>query len=420
MKDFTLWFVMAGIILVLLFIQHFFVGADRDAIRREHKKIHDKVQTFEKGVYAKRNQIPTQGDMESGGEYLDALGKEGTQSTRLWRHYTTGLNASIEEGQVVYPPDYAGTDARPGRPVEPQLYAAFLLSMYLNVLADTENELARNMTPAWREMAADSMYALNPGFSPEEAANLAAQEAPGIAAVVARIYRARDLIPVGQDEPFGTTLRLDDAFQRKRLLEWRKFLVQRDILQRVVVNASAEYDRKFIVLERQDPDEPMNLNVMPKTEVGMGKGWYFIERIESIQVEQLRVGNATMAENARDAGAMPKTIAYQDVFRVTIELVAHTSVVDDFMRRILDTTSIYYVPVGVRIQRIDDGQSMAGYRLPHGTERIEPAQPTFAYAQREPVALSLESGFEREAPVRAVLVYDVFRTRFPDTANPSD
>lgn len=420
MKDFTIWFVMLGIILVLLFVQHFFVGADRDAIRREHKKIDEKVQAFEKTVYSKRDQIPTQGDMESGGEYLDALEKEGKQSTRLWRHYTAGLNDSIQDGQVVYPPDYQGTDARPGQPVEPQLYAAFLLSMYLNSLAETENELAQAMMPAWREMAAESMYALNPGFTPEEAAEMAAQEAPGIAAVVARIYRARDLIPLGQDEPFGTTLRRDDAFHRKRLLEWRKFLIQRDILRRVVVHASAEYDRKFIVLERQNPDEPINLNVMPKTEVGVGKGWYFIERIESIKVEPLRVGNATMADTAREGGTMPQTIAYQDVFRVTIELVAHNTVVDDFMRRILDTTTMYYVPVGARLHRIDDAQSMSGYRLPHGTERIEPAHPTFAYAQREPIALSPESGFERESPVRAVLVYDVFRTRLPDTVNPSE
>lgn len=420
MKDFILWFVMAGIILVLLFIQHFFVGADRDAIRREHKAIHDKVQTFTRQVHAKRDEIPTRGDMETGEEYLEALGKEGRDSTRLWRHYTQGLNASIQDGQVVYPPEYEGADAKPGQPVEPQLYAAFLLSMYLNSLADVENELARNMLPAWREMAADSMYALNPAFTKEDAAELAEQEAPGIAAVVSRIYRARDLIPFGQDEPFGNVLRRDDAFHRKRVLEWRKFLIQRDILQRVVVNASAEYERKFIVFERQDPEEPVNLNVMPKTEVGVGKGWYFIERIHSIRIAPLRVGNAAMAENARDTGKLPENIDYQDVFRVTIELVAHNTVVDDFMRRLLDTTDMYYVPVGVRMHRIPDAQSMVGYRLPHGTDRIEQAEPTFAHAQREPVPLSLESGFEREAPVRAVLVYDVYRTRFPDTVNPSE
>lgn len=420
MKDFTLWFVMGGIILVLLLIQHFFVGADREAIRREHKQIHDKVTAFQRQVHGKRNEIPTQGDMVGGGDYLDALGAEGKTATRLWRRYTAGLNESIKDEQVIYPPEYKGTDARPGQPVEPQLFAAFLLSMYLHTLAETENQLAENMVPAWEEMATDSMYALNPAFTREDAAERAAQEAPGIAAVMSRIYRARNLIPFGQDEPFGASLRRDDPFQPKRLLEWRKFLIQRDLLRRVVPVASAEYERKFIVLERQNPEESPNLETVPQTRIGVGKGWYFIERLESIRVEPIQVGNAIMAEEARDAGTLPKDgITYQDKFRVTIELVAHNAVVDDVMRRILDTTSFYYVPVGVRMERIEDRESMAGYRLPHGTDRIERAEPTFAYAQREPTPLSLQSGFEREAPVRAVLVYDVYRTRFPDTANPT-
>lgn len=108
---------------------------------------------------------------------------------------------------------------------------------------------------------------------------------------------------------------------------------------------------------------------------------------------------------------------YFDAFEVRLEIVAHLKVVDAFQREILRSEDLLYVPVRCEVVRLADTVTMGNYEMPTGDDGRKPVADA-AYAETPAVGVNPASAFEWESPVRALLVYRIYRPRTAGAENP--
>lgn len=417
-KKYWVWIVIGVVVLAALGFDLIHVGSMAKQVRGENESIVRSTREFENFVSQLKTQVPTPKDMEVGTGFLDEITAEGRRTSALWQCFAAGLDKGIQKQEVVYPDD---DKQRAGTPVPAKFFADFLRPQYIKAMVDTELALQKTMTPGWEKMLAQSMYATDHRATQEKADAVGKESAPVVAAEEAHIFYPNQLIPFKLNEPF-------EQDQQKRWRYWRNFLLFRDILTRAVVNTSVQVRRDVIAFDRPGPDFDEATGKLG-SDILTGKGYRFIENISRIDIRQTAVGDGLLplfdaaVTTAPDGKPQPAAAGgsnghvFYDVFNVTIELVAHIKVVEAFAHEILNTNDFYYVPLSQDLVRLPDAVTMTNYVMPTGSHAVTPmVSDAFAETKATPVNAAL--GFEHEPPVKAVLVFQVYRPRLPGAANP--
>lgn len=409
-KKHLVWVVLGVVMLALLAVQMLVVGGRRAQAMASHDEVAGKLDEFGQFARMAQGKFPTKGDLESSHEHLLKIRAEGLEVSRRWYAHTAGLNLFISpEGKVLSPSD--------NEPVRYDLFAEFMNIQYLQSFAAVETQLADKMRPCWEEMLADGYYARDPKMkSREEAREMARKDAADMARAYAQIFSPKDLIPVDEDEEFP------ESDPGKMWRTWRAYLITRDIVQRVVADLIVEMPREVAVQERSSEEEDLTTKkLMREMKPQQAKAWRFVEGLQQLAVLGPELGNRELPDpNAKVEGSGAaldpgEDARFHDMYTVRIGLTAHIKVVEEFMRRILRSEDIFYVPVSASVQALPDQTTMGTYQLqipemigtPGGNGyRNRPANPVF------PIA-----GFEHEPPVQAELVYRVYRFRFTNTSN---
>jgi len=190
--------------------------------------------------------------------------------------------------------------------------------------------------------------------------------------------------------------------------------------------------RQGSVMERSKGEDVVETkkSLVTKMEPMDCKAWRCVESLELLDVTGPELGNSQLpaltktAEGDAAAAKMPADAMqpgaggetkYHDVFTVQIRIVAHAKVVEQFMRTILQSKDIFYVPISMSVKTYDDQQTMADYQLL--SPAVVGAPGERGYRNRPAIPLFTVAGFEHEPPVQADLVYKVYRFRFADTKN---
>ncbi len=422
-KKYLAWFILAAIVLVLVVVQFLIVGGRRAEAATAHKEVVDQLDRFTQFARMASSKIPTQGDLDTSDEKLKLIQDEGREVSRRWLKYTCGLNSFINaEGEVLNPEN--------NETVRQEIFAQFINDQYLALFADVEKKMAAMMQPHWEEMLADGFYARDPLMkNREDARPQAKTEAEKMTRAYAQIFSPADLIPVSEDEQFSY------KNPGKIWQVWRSFLITRDILERVVSGLVVEMPRQVPMEERReggDDDLAASKKALTKMAPYDCKAWRCIENIEILEVSDPELGNSelaalsTAAGEAGEAGKKAEPAAgaagipgeetrYHDTFTVRITFVAHAKVVEQFMRKVLQSEDIFYVPISMSVTSFDDQQTMGNYQLQNPTIVGTPGK--HGYRSRPSIPLFTISGFEHESPVQANLVYRVYRFRYADTKN---
>ncbi len=418
-KKYWVWIVIGVIVLAALGFDLIHVGSLAERFRKENQEIVDRTEDFNRFVRTIREKVPTPKDMEIGSGFLDEITAEGKRTSALWQGFAIGLDKGIVNQEVVYPED---DKQRAGTPVPPKFFTDFLRPQYIKTMVETELALQKIMTPAWEKMLAQSIYATKYRATTEEADASGKESAPLVAAEEAHIFTPNQLVPFKLSEGF-------EQDQQKRWRFWRNYLIFRDILTRAVVNTAVQVHRDVIAFDRPGPDFD---EVTGKLGVNIksGTGTRFIENITKLEIRQTAVGDgllpvfeekqAAPEEGKHQPGGQTNANSghvFYDVFNVTIELVAHAKVVEAFAKEVLNTSDFYYVPVSQDMVRLTDAVTMSNYSVPTGNHAVTPILSD-AYAETPATPVNSALDFEHEPPVKAVLVFQVYRPRLPGAANP--
>lgn len=420
-KKYLVWIIISGVILGFLGFHFLYVGGIAAGIQQENQEIARQVEGFTRFVRDMGQTVPTPRDLEIGGEFLDDILSESRRASAMLVSYARYLNR---------------------KPVtdEPLVFADNLNRKYLQTMVEAEIALGKRMIPSWEKMNAQSMFATDYRATQESAQAFGRATASTVVEEQAHIFTPRELIP----------FRLSEDFQspEKRLRYWRNYLIFHDVLNRAVVNSVAEVRREVISFERppQDFDETTGKLKTDITRVDIER---FLENITKLEIEQVETGDGIVPDfsagegaeageaglpGAPEAGAPEAGMPggrrgrggrgegvggekYFDAFEVRLEIVAHLKVVDAFQREILRSEDLLYVPVRCEVVRLADTVTMGNYEMPTGDDGRKPVADA-AYAETPAVGVNPASAFEWESPVRALLVYRIYRPRTAGAENP--
>lgn len=412
-KKFWVWIVIGVVILAALAFDLVHVRAVGDRNRKENQSIVDKTNEFNRFVGTMRKKVPTPKDMEIGRDFMDAISAEGRRTGALWQQYATTLDQGIVSNEVIYPAD---DQKNAGKPVSPKFFADFLRPQYLKAMVDMELGLQKEMVPAWAKILAQSLYATNYRLTTEKAEAEGKESAPVVAMEQAHIVTPNLLIPFKLTEPF-------EQDQQKRWRYWRNFVIFRDILTRAVVKSVAQVKREVIAFERAPADFDDITGKLPTMINDLNGGASrFLENISKLEVTQIAVGDGELPSFAPVEGGEKKAAAHKgsvfyDVFSVKVELTGQIKVIEAFAREVPNTEAFYYVPVSKEIVRLADADTMGEYTMPTGEHATAPVVGE-AYAETPATGVNTKLAFEHEPPVKALLVFHVYRPRTTGAANP--
>ncbi len=416
-KDYTNWFIAGAAILALVLFNYFFIGAMKERARREHEDVISARKKINRLVTQLKD-FPTAKDLASGAGHLAQIRAEGLRAGNMWYRYTHGLNASLENGQVI--------DPASGRPVDPLLFSEFMIDQYRALCARMENALAQKMRPEFVGIFSRIAAGKKPVTAeerPEEIEEYAQFNGEKAASYYAHIYQPSELIPVRVDEDFSR--------REKRWETWRRYLILQDVLGRVLLNSDAQVEYRVRKYEKDGRvlDENWRRGYLWPAQIQLDvvpvAGRRFVERLVRVEISTPILGNGVLPapdlpeKEAELKETPPEGVRYYDTFTLTIELVAHNRVVDNFMRQMVASRDFYYVPIAAEIERYVDTVTMGYNEMPPipRNYRPRPAQPSDFYETKPPAEILQTSGLYWEPPVRATLVYRVYRFRFTDTPN---
>lgn len=425
-KKYLAWIVIGLVIAVSLGFYFVHVGALKARLRQENQEIVNQTRGFGNFVSTLREKVPTPRDLEIGGEFLTDILNEGRRTSAIWMQYGRYFDRGIAGGEVVYPDGEKYRD-RVGKPIPPLVFADFLSSQYLTTMVEAEVGLQKQMIPFWEKMLAQSSYATDYRATREKAEAVGKEGAPMVAAEEAHIFAPNQMIPFKLNEKFDNP--------QKRLRYWRNFLVFRDVLMRGVAGSVAKVRRDVIGFERAPADFDETTGKL-KTEILRGEGGRFIENLEALEVRQIAVGDGVVPtfdgsnKEAADKAPQPNPGApaaeggkpghlYYDVFEVRLGITAHLKVVDELMRELVKTNDLFYVPVSQKVLRLPDTATLGNYVMPRGENAVKPIADA-AYAETPAVPVNVFLAFEHESPVKAELIYHVYRPRLEGSANPKE
>lgn len=435
-KKFGAWIALGVVLLVLLVVQFLVVGGKRAAAIEENEQAAKKLKNFERTV-KDLDSVPTKADLDAARKHLDAIKAMGVEVREKWREMTGGLNQFMsngerEEGTVKHPVT--------GEVIPTTLFAQEIVKLYQSMFDSMQTRLAEMMEPKLATMIADSKFSNNVSLTSEAAAVLGKRLATSRVRAKAKVVQADDLIPVTLNDRYDPPNNTPDKMWK----DWRCYLVARDIFTRVVPACEVEVPRslstvlpatdeeraKVSSIGEDDPMAQQESKGEPQRVVRKLKGWRWIEKIEKFKVDNLVPGNAELAGRPKEGGegeaAQPAAtppaappapgveVRYHDTFTVTIELVAHMKVIQKFMSEVLRGEGVWYVPVSAQYSRYDAASVIGDY----DSEEAKRWQSIQGGIEGVVVPLQTVAGFEHEPPVKAKLVYKVYRFRYEDTDNP--
>jgi len=437
-KKYLSWLLLALGVVVLLAVNYVYVGSLRSATASENMKVVKALQAAEKTAKS-TSDIPTRLDIKNFTEHLGLILKEGRAVQEAWRKHTDGLNFLMgggkrKDGEVTDPrtvklDDKGQVVPGSGEPIIWDLYDTTMPKLYELLFMKIRRDLALKLVDKVEVMLADENFAGDNTNTREDAEKTAKESAPRQAAHLARVLpTADDVCPVRVDERFF-------ARDKERGWEiWRHYLITRDVLGRALINSIVELERTLCVQKPLDDAERTKLKAEKMEEIDEirevetaalpFKEWRFIESVDSLEIVRSSVGDSILpapgTEEEKEDELADKDPAYTvtvgeremyyDEYTMTISVTAHLKVIEAFMREILRGDEVFYVPVSATVTRFEDGVVMGR----GGEQAAQSGEGVKAQASRP---VDTTAGFSHEPPVRAVLVYNIYRFRYTDTDN---
>jgi hypothetical protein len=438
LKDYYLWVILGVVFVGLVVFELVYVRGVRSSTEQAHQEVVDTLKEG-RGLSGTLGGVPTRADVAAAHAHLEAIRAERETILRIWRSFTGGLNSYMsngarENGTVV--------DPATGEPIRWDLFGFRVRDLYEEMFAAARYAYGTAIRERMAESYAEERLLTVAGIS--ETAARAWGEARARDEALwwsVKFASPRGLVPFEQFQTFTE--------EQKHLgwQQWRIFLITADILGRVVPAAMAEIERPVVGWAR---NEAGRLDPAAGTEVHRVPTWRFVEAFNGITVRGPEPGTAVLPGPDIEEGSpeFSEAIAqvgredarFYDVFRVQVRLRAHPAVIQAFMREVLKSRQIWYVPGRVRIEpapTVQPPRIPVGYAADGGeTERdgrtggfeAVPAARDFAApapgggvpeAALPEGNLRKDDAFGYEAPVNAVLEYEVYRFRYTDTDNPS-
>lgn len=439
-KDYMVWIVVAGVIVALLAVQLVFIGGIRAQAQQDHLKVRAQIQALDR-LEKTIKDIPTKGDLAGSSGYLAQIRQESEDAALLWWGVTAGLEQGIDAKGTI-------TDPETGEPIQPELFSETMWRHYLEMLRKRELNLSERLLGGWEELLTAYYAGTRPDLvTMEEVVAAAKADAPRYADYYARIYQADKLVGVKRDDDFvlGQPKALPAVTLRAGA--WRRFLIARDLLDRVVPAAATEMPTRVTVRKYERPlaaqlinEDYTALKAVPPEEVKTIRMLRGVERIDKLEVTGPVKGDQVLAapgdEEKGESAATPapaakagkgatgakSTPTYYDTFTVRMSFVAHPEVVDRFLREVMKSKDLYYAPVAVRVERYAETQTHAVFAPPPleslPTDTAANAASLPVYGILEPAQPLVAAGADYEPPVRVMVVYEVVRFRFDDRFNP--
>ncbi len=432
LKDYYLWVILVVIFVGLVAFELVFVRGVRSQTEQEHQAV---VSTLGEGQRLSQgaSNIPTLADMAAARSHLERIQGERDSIRRIWRQLTGGLNSYMSNGQRE---DGTVADPETGEPLRWELFGFRLRDLYGEMFDAVRYEYAQQVRERLEEGYARQRKLSVAGISDEAARAWAERRAEDESFWwTAQYFDSGGLVPFDQFRTFTAEERWQGWIQ------WRTFLIKADILGRVVPAAVAEVPRPVLGWAR-GPDGLID----PAAGAAVHEitDWRFVEKVARLSVIGPRPGTSVLPGPEIEEGSPEFTRAlsgvgnadsrYYDIYTVHIEMNAHPAVVRAFMKEILRSEKIWYVPESVRIEKLSGVQPP---RIPKGYATRETPLSTPRAPVRDPFSGAATPGgggrrpgagaedmwetdtFGYQPPVNAVLQYQVYRFRYTDTDNPT-
>lgn len=425
-KQYLTWYLIGGMMVASAAFSFIYTSSLEKNALQEHKKISESVKEFNDRYEQKLDGLlktPTRQDQNLGESFMKSIITERKKAHDIWQTRARYLDQGIQKNEVV------GLEATPAsQPLAELTFAEEILSKYLHVLADTENELAKISLPVWQKALQWSIFATTPSLKDtNEAQEKAHAAATRFAHRLAHIFTPANLLPFERGKTFKGNNNRDE-----RLDAWRQLLIFKDILRRAVVNTNVAVKQEIIGFERAKREADV-LEAPATTIVKADDTLRFVQQLAKLEIKLLSAGNreisATMSETdektaedetaeenseAKDTANLPR---FHDVYLITIEMTAHLKTLQKFQAELLNTEELYYVPRFLAIKRLPEKETMGNPVMVDGGGVVIEVSASEEYKNLPAVNVRHTADYSYEPPVTAHLEYLLYRPRFAGSAN---